>query len=247
MVTACQGRRLERNRAGLQLVQRGKLQRRCVGRLKDNPWSHPLIKSLLPPRRTKTPPVAGNEPGKLKLRTRRAQIISPGCRIDEEILGQNHANRVHAVIPLPGMTISIPVVTGPRFETTGFQFSSQYVSGHPVYMASFFPLASGAWSSTNARGSPAGFSFVAPWHAWAVLSHLTGCDKQSCHPEHRDPSSRRFGRNRNDMAMHNYARICPSQLQQNSFLVVSNFSLHLNHLSAFNAIICTFLRHFPAP
>lgn len=111
---------------------------------KDNTGSHSLIEGFFPSWCTQAPAVAGNESGKLEFRPWRGEIVPLCHRILKESLRHHHTDRVHAVISLSGVTISVTVKSRFRFEATRFQIPSQYVSGHGVSMNDFPAHASGA-------------------------------------------------------------------------------------------------------
>src|SRR5450755_164322 len=81
-----------------------------------------------PVSRRHAPAVARHEPGKLKLRSRGAEVVADAALMLQEPGGHDRADRVVADVLRPGVAASVAIEAGDRVGAARFQLTTQHVS-----------------------------------------------------------------------------------------------------------------------
>lgn len=101
---------------GLEVPQRGELQRRRSRGGEDYGGRHSRLERLLPTGGDHAPAIARLEAGKHPLRLGSHEIVSAGNGKLEKLIGHHRADDMDAEITRPGPTGAVAVVAGQGFE-----------------------------------------------------------------------------------------------------------------------------------
>jgi len=104
-------------------------QHRFMACFQDNGRSDACLEGFLPTGRAQAPAVPGAKPGKMQVRPRGDEIIAPGKGKAEELVSNNGADTMDAIVLTRSGAPSIAFKASTRLHSTGLECSAEHVTG----------------------------------------------------------------------------------------------------------------------